>query len=41
MTFAVVHSRALAGANAPPVEVETHLANGLPQFNIVACPTPK
>ena len=38
MTFAVVHSRALAGANAPPVEVETHLANGLPQFNIVGLP---
>ncbi|MGF6148146.1 Competence protein ComM [Kingella potus] len=38
MTFAVVHSRALAGADAPPVEVETHLANGLPQFNIVGLP---
>jgi len=38
MTFAVVHSRALAGANALPVEVETHLANGLPQFNIVGLP---
>ena len=38
MTFAVVHSRALEGMNAPPVEVETHLANGLPQFNIVGLP---
>ena len=38
MTFAVVHSRALEGMNALPVEVETHLANGLPQFNIVGLP---
>ncbi|MFH6975226.1 YifB family Mg chelatase-like AAA ATPase [Neisseria sp. 23W00296] len=38
MTFAVAHSRALEGMNAPPVEVETHLANGLPQFNIVGLP---
>ncbi|MDK4564807.1 magnesium chelatase domain-containing protein, partial [Kingella kingae] len=38
MTFAVVNSRALCGMNAPLVEVEVHLANGLPQCNIVGLP---
>lgn len=38
MTFAVVNSRALCGMNAPLVEVEVHLANALPQFNIVGLP---
>lgn len=38
MSFAVVHSRALSGMYAPEVEVEVHLANGLPQFNIVGLP---
>lgn len=38
MTFAVVNSRALHGMNAPVVEVEVHLANGLPQINIVGLP---
>ncbi|MDK4574322.1 YifB family Mg chelatase-like AAA ATPase [Kingella kingae] len=38
MTFAVVNSRALNGMNAPLVEVEVHLANGLPQCNIVGLP---
>lgn len=38
MSFAVVNSRALCGTDAPLVEVETHLANGLPQFNIVGLP---
>lgn len=38
MSFAVVNSRALCGMNAPLVEVEVHLANGLPQFNIVGLP---
>ena len=38
MSFAVVNSRALSGMNAPLVEVEVHLANGLPQFNIVGLP---
>jgi magnesium chelatase family protein len=38
MTIAVLHSRAIAGANAPPVLVECHLANGLPAFNIVGLP---
>lgn len=38
MTLAVVYSRALAGMAAPPVEVEAHLAPGLPAFNIVGLP---
>ncbi|XXQ67621.1 YifB family Mg chelatase-like AAA ATPase [Neisseriaceae bacterium B1] len=38
MSFAVVNSRALCGMNAPLVEVEVHLANALPQFNIVGLP---
>ena len=35
MSLAVLKSRALAGMRAPPVTVEVHLANGLPQFTIV------
>ena len=38
MSLAVVYSRALAGMEAPPVTVETHLANGLPNFTIVGLP---
>ena len=38
MSLAVVYSRALNGMEAPLVEVEAHLANGLPQFNIVGLP---
>ncbi len=38
MSLAVVHSRALAGMEAPPVTVEAHLANGLPSFAIVGLP---
>jgi magnesium chelatase family protein len=38
MSIATLHSRAIAGANAPPVMVECHLANGLPAFNIVGLP---
>lgn len=38
MSLAVVHSRALAGMDAPPVVVEAHLANGLPSFTIVGLP---
>ena len=38
MSFAVVNSRALCGMNAPLVEVEVHLANGLPQCNLVGLP---
>ena len=35
MTLAVVMSRALDGLDAPPVQVEVHLANGLPSFTLV------
>jgi magnesium chelatase family protein len=38
MSLAVVYSRALAGMEAPPVTVESHLANGLPSFTIVGLP---
>jgi hypothetical protein len=38
MPLAVVHSRALAGMEAPQVTVEAHLANGLPSFTIVGLP---
>ena len=38
MSLAVLHSRALAGMDAPPVTVEVHLANGLPYFTIVGLP---
>lgn len=38
MSLAVVHSRALTGMQAPPVEVEVHLSNGLPSFAIVGLP---
>jgi len=35
MTLAVVRSRALDGLLAPEVQVEVHLANGLPSFTLV------
>ncbi|OGT84166.1 MAG: ATP-dependent protease, partial [Gammaproteobacteria bacterium RIFCSPLOWO2_02_FULL_61_13] len=38
MELAVVHSRALAGVQAPPVTVEVHLSGGLPTFSIVGLP---
>ena len=38
MTLAVLKSRGLTGMRAPPVTVEVHLANGLPQFTIVGLP---
>src|ERR1700719_4793652 len=38
MSVAVLHSRALSGFDAPPVEVEVHLAGGLPAFNLVGLP---
>lgn len=38
MSLAVVFSRALTGMDSPLVEVESHLANGLPAFNIVGLP---
>jgi magnesium chelatase family protein len=34
-SFAMVHSRALLGMDAPPVSVEVHLSNGLPGFTLV------
>lgn len=38
MSLAVLRSRALDGMHAPLVEVEVHLANGLPSFTIVGLP---
>jgi magnesium chelatase family protein len=38
VSLAVLHSRALAGLDAPEVTVEVHLANGLPSFTIVGLP---
>jgi magnesium chelatase family protein len=38
MSLAVVHSRAQIGMEAPPVTVEVHLANGLPNLSIVGLP---
>jgi magnesium chelatase family protein len=38
MSVAVVFSRGLAGAEAPLVSVEVHLAGGLPAFNLVGLP---
>ena len=38
MSLATVKSRALAGADAPEVTVEVHLANGLPAFSLVGLP---
>ncbi|MCG2633537.1 MAG: YifB family Mg chelatase-like AAA ATPase [Gammaproteobacteria bacterium] len=38
MPVSTVHSRAQTGILAPPVTVETHLASGLPTFNIVGLP---
>ena len=35
MSLAVIISRALDGLNAPEVQVEVHLANGLPSFTLV------
>ena len=38
MSVAVVYSRALSAMEAPLVQVEVHLANGLPSFNLVGLP---
>jgi magnesium chelatase family protein len=38
MNLAIVHARALAGIDAPPVQIEIHLANGLPACAIVGLP---
>ena len=38
MSLAVVFTRANIGVQAPLVNVEVHLSNGLPAFNIVGLP---
>ena len=38
MELSLVYSRALSGVEAPLVQVETHLSNGLPAFHIVGLP---
>jgi magnesium chelatase family protein len=38
MELSIIYSRALAGIDAPLVQVETHLSNGLPAFHIVGLP---
>ena len=38
MSLAIVHSRARSGIQAPAVEVEVHLSNGLPGLAIVGLP---
>ncbi|GAB3088369.1 YifB family Mg chelatase-like AAA ATPase [Bordetella muralis] len=38
MTLAILASRALSGADAPAVRVETHLGVGLPAFTVVGLP---
>ncbi|KUJ82937.1 ATP-dependent protease [Microbulbifer flavimaris] len=38
MSLSVTYARAQVGVSAPLVTVETHLANGLPAFNIVGLP---
>ncbi len=38
MSLALVHSRARAGVDAPPVQVEVHLSGGLPSTQIVGLP---
>jgi magnesium chelatase family protein len=38
MPVAILHSRALAGMDAPQVTVEAHIGNGLPSFTVVGLP---
>lgn len=38
MSHALIYSRALMGIDAPLIEVETHLSNGLPKFSLVGLP---
>lgn len=38
MSFAVIHTRARVGIEAPAVAVETHLSGGLPSLSIVGMP---
>jgi len=38
MSFAIIHTRARVGIEAPSVTVETHLSGGLPSLSIVGMP---
>jgi magnesium chelatase family protein len=38
MSLAIVYARASVGIDAPLINVEVHLANGLPAFSIVGLP---
>ncbi|HAN28972.1 MAG TPA: hypothetical protein DCP75_14860, partial [Haliea salexigens] len=38
MELSIIYSRAAVGIEAPLVQVETHLGNGLPSFQIVGLP---
>ena len=38
MSWAIVHSRASAGIQAPAVSVEVHISGGLPRFSVVGLP---
>ena len=38
MSFAIIHTRAAMGLNAPEVQVEVHLSQGLPALTIVGLP---
>lgn len=38
MSWAIVHSRASAGIQAPAVTVEVHVSGGLPRFSVVGLP---
>lgn len=38
MSLAIIHSRAQSGVDAPAVNVEVHLTNGLPSLTIVGLP---
>lgn len=38
MALSIIQSRAIVGIDAVPVQVEVHVANGLPGFNIVGMP---
>ncbi|MDG3086744.1 YifB family Mg chelatase-like AAA ATPase [Vibrio hannami] len=35
MGLAIIHSRASVGVEAPPVQVEVHISNGMPGFSLV------
>jgi len=38
VSLAIIHSRALAGVNAPLITIEAHLSKGIPGFSIVGLP---